>query len=210
MNNKKKIYKIIPIEKTNSAILTFQQNIKKNDDIIKNESIEWEYNDKKIDELILDIDNKFELYLKVYRCNISEDYIINENINMPILYMVVNYKDKLYFGNFFDIYVFFVSNEKIDINNNEKINGNYIMKFIFENNIYNKRNKEIKINNFINLNDIIKKMIFMLNSEEMISIYNVLFNEIKKNRQNENKFDFSLSEPTKKYISKNNIKNKYF
>jgi hypothetical protein len=161
--------------------------------------------------------NKYDILFDVYLCNLSEHFI-NDNINIPIFYVVIKSVEKIVQTTLMYIYLNFKLDLQIKISMNknidaqidtiQKINsiqrtGKYYLEIIIDENIkYKYNNMKIDIDDFTSYNNTINKIMKLVNTCNIMNLINDIILEVKKKRNK--MFNFEISDTLKNYLSKNN------
>jgi hypothetical protein len=158
-------------------VLIYQAKARNNSNNISLKGMGWVYNDEKIYDEPIDLDDKNtkfmplfgEYYAKFYKNRIPLDYLLKSK-RTPVLYATVEYNKKFVRGVLFSITLYFTQTEEIKYKNineflNSELHGEFYYEILLDNMFEENKTMKFPIEKFINFKESISDIKNMLNND---------------------------------------------
>ena len=165
--------------------------IDKNDseELILDEQLECSPNKTGGEKYVYDINDK--MYARFYKCTLSDDFIMKNRV-LPIMYASISYQEKITGGVLMNLFLEFKIEDTIADEHgliNKNLNGKFYITMKPNNDIKDidrllelSKTPLLELEECFSKNQVIEKLINIINSEEMNNIFNILLSKIQKER----------------------------
>lgn len=173
--------------------------------IIHEQNVNLKMHEYMSDTLIERYEISKNVYGEIYKCNITDTYLMSSK-KLPMWYVSVIYEKPLRRMLLFKLYLCFTINKKISKMKellDDEIEGLYDLELVVEN---NKKIIDNDMGNYPGNKRIQNKLMSFTKAEEMKDMITILINDINKKLEDEYQKEFEYYTPPKNVISLKNYK----